>query len=234
PKMSPTPPETPTRIGILLFPGFQLLDVTGPLDILSTHAATTPLHLSLLSSSLTPVSTSHHVHAEAGSAFGASLVPTRTFDSAPDDLEVLIVPGGIGCRKPENVHAVIEFIRKYYAAHNAAQGKGELKWVLSVCTGSDILAQAGVLEGRRATTNKRRFGWVKERNPGVNWVAKARWVADGDVWTSSGISAGMDLTLAWIAEVWGEETAEFLADATEYERNREPGNDRFAERWGAV
>jgi transcriptional regulator GlxA family with amidase domain len=73
---------------------------------------------------------------------------------------------------------------------------------------------------------------VKEQNTNVEWIAKARWVVDGNIWTSSGISAGIDLIYAWIAEVWGEETASLIADISEYERNKDAGNDRFAERWG--
>jgi transcriptional regulator GlxA family with amidase domain len=75
---------------------------------------------------------------------------------------------------------------------------------------------------------------VKALHPHVSWVAKARWVVDGNIWTSSGISAGIDLTFAWMAEVFGEEKAQFVADRSEYERNVDPENDRYAERWGAL
>jgi transcriptional regulator GlxA family with amidase domain len=75
---------------------------------------------------------------------------------------------------------------------------------------------------------------VKALHPHVNWVAKARWVVDGNIWTSSGISAGIDLGFAWMAEVFGEDTAQLVADRSEYERNVDSGNDRYAERWGAV
>lgn len=68
----------------------------------------------------------------------------------------------------------------------------------------------------------------------MHWVPKARWVVDGNIWTSSGISAGIDLTYAWVGHVWGEEVADYIADCSEYERNRDAGADRFAERWGAV
>src|SRR4051812_15898168 len=77
------------------------------------------------------------------------------------------------------------------------------------------------------------FVKVKDTHPNVDWVAKARWVKDDNIWTSSGISAGIDLTFAWIAEVFGEETAQNVADRSEYERNVDSGNDRYAERWGA-
>ena len=75
---------------------------------------------------------------------------------------------------------------------------------------------------------------VKEKHPKVNWVTKARWVADGEFWTSSGVSAGIDLTFAWMSHVFGEETAQYVADQSEYERNTDSTNDRYAERWGAV
>lgn len=75
---------------------------------------------------------------------------------------------------------------------------------------------------------------VKAKHPNVQWVAKARWVVDGNIWTSSGISAGIDVTFAWIADVFGEETAQYVADRSEYERNVDEGNDRYAERWGTV
>jgi transcriptional regulator GlxA family with amidase domain len=73
---------------------------------------------------------------------------------------------------------------------------------------------------------------VKEQNENVQWIGKARWVVDGNIWTSSGIGAGIDLIYAWIAEVWGEETASLLADSSEYVRNKDSSDDRFAERWG--
>lgn len=73
---------------------------------------------------------------------------------------------------------------------------------------------------------------VKNAHPEVNWVGKARWVVDGNIWTSSGISAGIDLAFAWIAETFGEEIAQYTADRSEYERNTDPGNDWYAERWG--
>jgi transcriptional regulator GlxA family with amidase domain len=75
---------------------------------------------------------------------------------------------------------------------------------------------------------------VKAKHQQVQWVPKARWVVDGNIWTSSGISAGIDLTFAWMAEVFGEEKAQFVADRSEYERNTDPENDRYAERWGAI
>ncbi|KAF1919454.1 DJ-1/PfpI family protein-like protein [Ampelomyces quisqualis] len=230
--MPPTSP--PTKIGVVLFPGFQPLDLFGPLDAFHILSRLYPLHLSILSSTLDPVPTRNWAQASTGSQFSASIVPTHTFATAPGDLDVLLIPGGLGATGPEgegNVQACVEWLREL----TLDGGKdGGIQWVLTVCTGSDILARAGKLEGRTATTNKRVFNDVKARHPNVNWVAKARWVVDGNIWTSSGISAGMDLAFAWIAEVWGEEAAQLAADTSEYERNTDAGDDRYTERWGAV
>ncbi|KAF2714473.1 class I glutamine amidotransferase-like protein [Pleomassaria siparia CBS 279.74] len=222
--MSTQPP--PQNIAVVLFPGFQLLDICGPLDILNLLSNTHKINLSILAATLDPVSTNRNANSVAlGSRCSQAIVPTHTFDTAPDDIEVLIVPGGFGSRAEENIEQVVGFVRRYYA---------RLRWMLTVCTGSAIVAKSGVLDGRRATSNKRAFGWVREQNTAVQWVPKARWVVDGNIWTSSGISAGIDLTFAWVADVYGNEVADLIADASEYERNRDSENDRYAERWGAV
>ncbi|KAF1361688.1 DJ-1/PfpI family protein-like protein [Lizonia empirigonia] len=214
----------PKNFGVILFPGFQLLDVCGPLDALNVLSNSHTLNLSIMAATLDPVGTLHSVQEQQGSKFNQTIVPTHTFDNAPQDLDVLIIPGGLGNRNDENMKPVNPKIAP----------RGDLKWILTVCTGSEILARTGALDGRRATTNKRAFTQVKEKYPRVNWVAKARWVVDGNIWTSSGISAGIDLTFAWMSEVFGEETAQYVADRSEHERNTDPQNDRFAERWGAV
>lgn len=217
--------STPTHYALALFPGFQLLDATGPLDILNILAYTHPLRLSILSSTLDPVSTHHAAHTSANSAFSQSIVPTHTFATAPSDIEVLLIPGGFGSRREDHIDELVAWVRGVYPS---------LRWCLTVCTGSAILAKSGVLDGRRATSNKKAFSWVRQQNQKVEWVPKARWVVDGNIWTSSGISAGIDLVYAWVAEVYGEETASLIADSSEYERRTEAGDDRFAERWGAV
>jgi transcriptional regulator GlxA family with amidase domain len=104
--------------------------------------------------------------------------------------------------------------------------------VMSVCTGAALLARAGVLDGRRATTNKRSFAWVESQGPGVEWVKRARWVRDGNRVTSSGVSAGMDMALAVIADLFGERASEELAVVAEYEPHRDPEWDPFAARYG--
>ncbi|KAH4001411.1 hypothetical protein HBI13_059480 [Parastagonospora nodorum] len=185
----------PTKIGIILFPGFQLLDAAGPLDAFSLLSQQHPLEISILGATISPISTAHAMQSS-----GACIVPTHTFAQARElGLDVLVLPGGLGTRTEENVREVVEFVKSL--------GPEGVRWMLTVCTGSEVLARTGWLDGRRATTNKRAFNEVKAKHPAVQWVPKARWVVDGNIWTSSGISAGIDLAFAWIANVFGVSTS---------------------------
>ncbi|XXH02706.1 hypothetical protein Hte_009091 [Hypoxylon texense] len=208
----------PTRFAVALFPGFQALDVFGPLDILNLLSKKTPLSLRVLGATLDPVSTRAD---GTGHTTGQAVVPTHTFADGglEDDVEVLLVPGGFGTRDAENVKGVVEFVRAAYPS---------LRFLLTVCTGSAVAAMSGVLDGRRATSNKRAWAWATAQGPKVQWVPRARWVADGNVWTSSGISAGIDMMYAFVADQYGEDVAQELADAAEYVRNTDPGVDPFA------
>ncbi|KAJ8607383.1 hypothetical protein MRB53_040329 [Persea americana] len=106
-----------------------------------------------------------------------------------------------------------------------------VKYLITVCTGSRLAAEAGVLSGKRATTNKKCFDEINGLYAGIDWVREARWVVDGNAWTSSGVSAGMDVTFAWIEEVYGEKVANDIANATEYTRCVHAGQDPFAALW---
>ena len=100
--------------------------------------------------------------------------------------------------------------------------------VTTVCTGSLLLARTGLLDGRKATSNKRVFQLVKGYAPKVEWIAKARWMEDGKYFTSSGVSAGMDMTLAVIAKLCGREKSLEIASGAEYEWHEESSWDPFA------
>lgn len=89
-----------------------------------------------------------------------------------------------------------------------------------------------MLDGKRATSNKMVWREMSALRPEVEWVARARWVVDGNIWTSSGVSAGIDVTLAWIGEVFGKEKAKGIADWIEYSRHEDPDVDPFAELYG--
>ncbi|KAL4943364.1 hypothetical protein BDV06DRAFT_139494 [Aspergillus oleicola] len=220
----------PLRIGLLLFPGFQSLDAFGPIDCLNVLSCDHPLTLSILSHTLDPVSTRPP---QSPHRLGQSVVPTHTFTNAPE-LDVLLVPGGQGTRLVDSVEikSAIKFIGDVYP---------KLKWLITVCTGSSLASRAGVLDGRKATTNKAVFNeaesWVSDdgkKGEGVEWVAKARWVVDGNVWTSSGVSAGIDVLLAWMESVYGESVARGVTEAIEYSRHTEAGDDPFAQLYRLV
>jgi transcriptional regulator GlxA family with amidase domain len=100
---------------------------------------------------------------------------------------------------------------------------------MSVCSGSWILAKAGLLDGHRATSNKAYFKMATEQSDQVEWISEARWVEDGPIFTSSGVSAGMDMSLAVVASLFGEKKATEVAKVTEYVWNRNPNDDPFHE-----
>ncbi|OJZ83434.1 hypothetical protein ASPFODRAFT_195236 [Aspergillus luchuensis CBS 106.47] len=236
PTTTTTTTSPPLRIGVLLFPGFQALDVFGPLDVLnvlswSTNtntpdtlpSPTPPISLTLLSTTLTPIST---LPPSLPNALSQSILPTATLTSSPP-LDVLLIPGGWGTRAPLPEH--VEYIRSVYPS---------LKYLLTVCTGGKLAARAGVLDGKRATTNKNDWESVVRDAPRVEWVREARWVVDksaggaeGDdgveVWSSAGVSAGVDLMFAWVESIWGEEVAGRVERVLEFRRWREGGRDPF-------
>lgn len=232
----------PVHYGVLLFPGFQALDVFGPLDVFNSLAMlyNYPMRLTSLAAASGSVPTHHPstctlipAVAHPLSNFSESLVVNRTLEEqlniqesiqnserSEEAIDVLIVPGGVGVRG--DVTQEIDFVKRMYPT---------LKSVLSICTGATILARAGILDGRRATTNKRAYEWATGTGPEVNWAAKARWVVDGDIVTSSGISAGIDASYAFVALHYGEDIAASLADSAEYVRWMDADHDPFSKRW---
>jgi putative intracellular protease/amidase len=133
--------------------------------------------------------------------------------------DVLIIPGGKGTRNLVNDNEFIQNIK------NVAE---KMLWCLTVCTGSALLAKTGLLDGFEATSNKMAFEWVKTNGKNVKWKYKARWVVDKKYYTSSGISAGIDMSLGFICDHFGEEKAKEIAKRMEYEWNNNKDNDIFA------
>lgn len=195
------------NIGMVLFRAFELIDVYGVLDPFQQLAHTNnKLNLYLIAETLDPVSTEtvSAVMNPANSSFWPSLTPTHTF--ADDlDLDILFVPGGLGTMNP-NVTAVTDYLRKQYP---------KVKIFATVCTGAGLAAKAGLLEGKVATTNK--SAWSRTKAMGkANWISPARYVVDGKVWTSSGVTAALDLTFALIATYWGVPAAADIAKGLEH------------------
>jgi transcriptional regulator GlxA family with amidase domain len=202
----------PLCTGIVLFEGFELLDVFGPVELL----AQLPQHfaLDLLGPAPGPVT----------SAQGVAVVADHAYADAPP-CDVVLVPGGIGTRRLVEDQGWLKWLREW-------AGPSDL--VTSVCTGSGVLAAAGLLEGFRATSNKRAFAWASSQGNDVTWVPEARWVEDRGRWTSSGVAAGMDMTLALIARLHGDAVATETADRVEYDWHRDPAWDPFAAKNGLI
>lgn len=202
PIAAPSPRKT---LGIVLYPGFEVLDVFGPLEM---WAYVPEFKVVTVAETAGPVR----------SAQGVSAVAEFSFATAPP-LDIMMVPGGIGTRTQLQNPVLLDYIRAQHA-------RTEL--TTSVCTGSALLARAGVLKGHRATSNKGAFSLAVDQDPSVDWVIKARWVEDGKFLTSSGVSAGTDMALGLIAKIYGKARAHALARSLEYEWRDDPDQDPFA------
>jgi transcriptional regulator GlxA family with amidase domain len=221
---------TPKKYGMVLYEGFQLLDVAGPLDVLnllSTHVD--GISLSLVAETLQPQATSPKCLPEnmGMKPFATSqvLIPDHTFETAPQ-FDVLIIPGGMGCFDPNDagkpnltiLNLVIQFILSQYP---------KLQYLLTVCTGSGITSLTGLLDGKKATGYKGAWKVIPPWRPQVNWVPSARWVVDGNIWTSSGVSSGIDLVFAFVEAIYGGKIAQDIAVWMEYNRHLDPNVDPF-------
>ena len=193
-------------LGVVLFEGFELLDVFGPLEMFGLAAD--HFEIRLIS----------QTGGAVASRQGPKSVCDDSFQSAPA-IDVLLVPGGIGTRREVNNPVLLEWL-------NERSKQAEL--VASVCTGSALLAKAGVLDGLRATSNKLAFAWASAQSEKVQWQHQARWVEDGKVFSSSGVSAGIDMALAVIAKLVSQQVAEDAANFAEYTWQRDASCDPFA------
>lgn len=202
--------EKTKTIAIVLYDKFEALDVYGPVQMWGRL----PDHKVVF------------VAEEAGpvrSSQGPEALATYSFKDAPQ-FDIVMVPGGSGSRQEVDNPRILEFIRK--------QDKGS-DLTISVCTGAALLAKAGLLDTRKATTNKLAWKWATSQSDRVSWVGHARWVEDGKYITSSGVSAGTDMALAVVEKLYGREAADRRARGAEYVWNDDPNNDPFAVEMGA-
>lgn len=189
-------------ITVVLFPGFETIDAMGPVEMLGYLEGATTRWVSLSGGVVT-------------SAQGVPVMTEKMDDDAP---EILLIPG-----------AAPQWLKLEPAFFDAIRRAAEkAQYVLTVCTGSFLSARTGFLNGRKATSNKNAIPMVLENAPKVLWQKKARWVEDGNVWTSSGITAGMDMALGFIAKTRNSEEARRIAALTEYRWNEDAAGDPFA------
>ena len=196
---------TRRRIAAVLFEGFEMLDLYGPLEMFSMY----PDAFQIVPVAERP--------GPIAAARGPHTVAVAGFDSG--DYHMVLVPGGEGVRREIDNPALTGWLTRVAKRAEIA---------CSVCTGAALLAATGLLDGRKATTNKLAYDWVAGTRPAVDWQCKARWVEAGRLVTASGVSAGTDMALALIARLMGDKAAEDAALWAEYIWNRDPDDDPFS------
>lgn len=196
----------------VVFPGFQTLDYFGPIEMLGGFRD--EIETITVAKSLQPVESRH----------GQRILADKTF-SEKSNYDLLFLPGGDSALEAAKDLELIDWIKDVSA--NAER-------VLAVCTGTILLGMTGVLDGRKATTNKLDFRDTIHLAPEVKWIKQARWVEDGKFFTSSGVSAGMDMALAVADSLFGRAKAEEMAEGCEYTWHSNPDHDPFARLAGLV
>ncbi|EYF00558.1 DJ-1/PfpI family protein [Chondromyces apiculatus] len=180
----------PLQVGMVLYPGFTLLDLVGPQAVLGLHGQT-----HLLWKTRDPVV----------SDSGPAMLPTTTFAACPEDLDILFVPGGMGTADALEDTEILQFLRDHAP---------RARYVTSVCTGSLILGAAGLLRGYRATTHWACHALLSAF--GAERV-EARVVTDRNRVSGGGVTAGIDFGLTLLAQLRGEQVAKLTQLMVEYD-----------------
>jgi transcriptional regulator GlxA family with amidase domain len=195
-----SPPPGPRRVAILLYPGVQSLDVTGPLEVFS--AAREVLAGSGAEDPGYEVTTISASPAALRTSSGLQLTPAGPLPHAREEIDTLIVPGGSGRERAAADETLIRWL---------ARAPRCCRRVAGVCTGAFLLAAAGLLDGRRATTHWAFADRLAGEYPAVEVQADPIFIRDGAVWTSAGVTAGMDLCLAMVEQDLDREVALLVA-----------------------
>ena len=186
---------------VVLFDDVDTLDFTGPMEVFSItgQRATGPVPF-------TVATAAERKFPAITTRSGLSVLPFYTYTDAPQ-AQILIVPGGLGARHERRNQATLDFV------HEQAQ---HAEIVLSVCTGALLLGAAGLLDGLRATTHHAAFGELAETAPQCTIVKGVRYVDNGKIVTSAGITAGIDAALHIVRRLLGPETAQETATHMAY------------------
>ncbi len=192
------------QVGILIFPEVEVLDFCGPYEVFTVtrldearrREEPSPFEVLLLAECEEPITT----------AAGMRMLPDCALAACPP-LDILVVPGGWGTRRQMDNKILIDWI--------AEQGR-QVETLTAVCTGALLLGQAGLLDGRRATTHWRSLEALRKSFPRVTVEEQLHVVEDGNLLTSAGISAGLDLALLVVARFYGEAVARATARHMEY------------------
>jgi transcriptional regulator GlxA family with amidase domain len=196
-------------IGVLVFPGFQLLDAAGPISVFEIAARVAGKPPSIKTIAVTP--------GAVRSSSGVEMLARGLKPSGA--ITTLIVAGGEGVRAAATCAKTLAFVRE--------QEKRGVR-VASVCSGTYILAEAGILDGRRATTHWQRTRHFLSAYPKVKLEPDRIFVRDGNIWSSAGITAGIDLALAMAAEDFGDEVVQKTARQLVLYHRRSGGQSQFS------
>ncbi len=190
----------PKKVAIFVFDGVEPLDAIGPFEVF--YCAEDADHKPLFDTFMVA-----ETAAPVTASGGLEITPRHGFDDMPD-VDVLLVPGGQGTRPLSTRKDIQDWLRRRQAATVLTR---------SVCTGAQMLASAGLLKGKKATTHWATYDWLKEIEPEVDLQAGARYVDNGDIVCSSGVSAGIDMSLFVVERLFGTDVAANAARNMEYE-----------------
>ncbi|HLQ25129.1 MAG TPA: DJ-1/PfpI family protein [Acidiferrobacterales bacterium] len=191
-------------VGIFIFPYVEVLDFAGPFEVFSVTRLNeerrredpSPFDVKLIAERQEPVVATG----------GLKVIPDYTLSDCPP-LDILVIPGGWGTRKEMNNEALLKWVQGRAATVDT---------LASVCTGSLVLGAAGLLDGKRATTHWRSLGLMREKFPSVHVLDDEHVVEEGRLFTSAGISAGIDMALKVVARYCGAAIARATARHMEY------------------
>lgn len=192
------------QVGMVVFEDVEVLDFCGPFEVFSVTRLNenkrredlSPFNVFLIAETTSPV-------AATG---GMKIVPDYDLDSCPQ-VDILVVPGGWGTRKEIDNDRLLRWI---------ADRSRQVETLTSVCTGALLLGKTGLLDGKRATTHWRSLAWMQELFPKVNVEKRLHFVEDGALFTSAGITAGIDMSLKIVARYCGETIARATARHMEH------------------
>lgn len=207
----------PHHVVMLAYPDAQLLDIAGPLEVFARAARWLHDHAPFASPSYTVEITA----AKAGPvrmSNGLEVTAPRAYDEV-ERLDTLLISGGVGFRAPAGDERLLEWLR--------AQST-RVRRIGSVCTGAMVLAAAGLLSGRRATTHWAYCDELSAMAPDCEVDSNALYICSDNVMTSAGVTAGMDLALAIVEEDWGKATALAVAQELVIYRKRPGGQGQFS------
>jgi transcriptional regulator GlxA family with amidase domain len=198
--------KIPLIIGILIFDDVEILDVAGPFEVFAATRLNEEQRLQ--QSSPFNVYLIAEKNKQITAIGGLRLIPDVTISECPE-LDLLIIPGGWGTRKESKNKVLIKWISNQFSTTND-------RLIASVCTGSSLLGQAGLLDGRDATTHWRSFDFLQKCAPKARILKNVRFTLTEPIFTSAGVSAGIDLSLRIVSLFFGTEIGQATARHMEY------------------